>query len=79
MAEKWEVIEYKKGDPQFKDPEYETHISHVLLFMFGILTASSQIAITLGVLPGSFWPVPTVAFLAALASYIWTYYAMEHR
>ena len=73
-----EVIEYKMGDKQFKPPEYETHISHVLLLMFGILTAGSQIAITMGVLPGSFWPVPVASFLGGFASYIWIYFAMEH-
>lgn len=73
-----EVIEYKMGDKGFKHPEYETHISHVLLFLFGILTAGSQIAITLGVLPGFFWPITVASFLGGLASYIWTYFAMEH-
>lgn len=79
MAEKWEVVEFEKGDPRFKIPEYETHISHVLLFMFGILTASSQIAMTLKILPKSFWPLPAGAFLAGLTCYVWIYYAMEHR
>jgi len=79
LAENWEVVEYKRGDEAFEPPEYKAHISHVLLFLFGVLTASSQIAITLGALPGSFWPVPTAAFLGGLTSFIWTYFAMEHR
>lgn len=75
----WEVIEYERDDERFKPPEYKPHISHVLLFLFGILTAGSQIAISMGILPGSFWPVTTAAFLGGLASYVWTYFAMEHR
>lgn len=79
LAEDYEIIRYEKGDTRFKNPEYEPHISHVLLFLFGILTASSQIAMTLGVLPGSFWPVTLVSFIGGLASFVWTFYAMEHR
>jgi hypothetical protein len=79
LAENWEVVEYERGDSRFKNPEYETHISHVLLFLFGALTASSQIAMTLEILPGSFWPVTLASFLGGLISFVWIYYAMEHR
>ncbi len=79
MAEDYEVIRYEKGDNRFKNPEYKPHISHVLLFIFGVLTATSQIGITLRVLPGEFWPVPAGAFIGGLISYVWVYYAMEYR
>ncbi len=75
----WEVIEYARGDERFHPPEYESHISHVLLFLFGILTAGSQVGMTLGILPSSFWPITLGSFIGGFASYIWTYFAMEHR
>lgn len=79
MADEWEVVEYGKGDERFKRPEFEGSISHVLLFMFAILTLGSQVAMTMGILPSSFWPITVASFLGALASYVWVYFAMERR
>jgi len=73
------VLEYEKGDPGFVHPEYKKAIGpQYAMAFFGVTLLTSQIGMTLGVLPTSLWPITLVTFIGGLASNIWVYYGMEH-
>ncbi len=72
------VLEYERGDHEFVHPEYKKSASHYALAVFGVTLMGSQIGMTLGKIPSSYWPITVVAFIGGMASYIWTYFAMEH-
>ncbi len=79
MADDYDVVEYEKGHPGFLRPEYkETSIQYALI-IFGVTLMASQIGITLGKLPASYWPLTLMAFIGGLTCNIWIYFSMEHR
>ncbi len=78
MADEYEVVDYGRGDPGFVHPEYKRASIHYALAVFGVILMASQMGITLGKIPASYWPLTVVAFIGGLTSYIWIYFSMEH-